>query len=122
MQNFVEPLLLSDLRAIVEARAAELTISMATVLERVRVSESEWTRAADMDVLLRAAREVGIDFTPENEASLDPPCETPAGSTTATHSSTKRCSAPFPVLRPSGTGKRLVLRPAGDRIQPTKAE
>lgn len=122
MPNFVERLLLSDLRTIIEARAAELRTSMAAVLERIQISESEWTKASDMDVLLRAAREVGIDFTPEHEASIDRGREAPTGPAVTPYPSTKRHSAPFPILRPSGADKRIILRPTGNRAPPPKAE
>ena len=93
----------SDLKTVVEARAAELKLPMSAVLELLGVSEVDWAKAADSSMLLRAVETVGVEAGPS--LARDLPRETghaaPQGKAVASQSLSPPKRIPFPVLRPS---------------------
>jgi hypothetical protein len=121
MQKFSE-ILLSDLKTVVEARAAELKMPMNVVFERIQVSESDWAKADDLSVPLNVARAVGIEVAPSCAQGFphDSADEYQLGAAVEPQSPQKPKDVRFPVLRPSGPCRRITMDPSWTPPPPAK--
>jgi hypothetical protein len=124
MCDFAEMLLVSDLKTVVEARAAELKMPMHAVLGRIRASEDEWAKAADSTMFLNAARAVGIEVAPSpaQEIPNSPERKAQLGAAEAPQVSRGSKAPCFLFLRPSWPDTRITPGPSCTPSPPSKSD
>jgi hypothetical protein len=124
MCDFAEMLLVSDLKTVVEARAAELKMPMHVVLGRIRASEDEWAKEADSTMLLNAARAVGIEVTPSptQEIPISPECKAQLGAAEAPPVPRVSKVPCLQFLRPSWPSRQITPGPSCTPSPPSKSD